>query len=507
MCACYTLANLCRVNDNLSLRTLENNLFQTLVAIVQATRSGRVCRQSVRCVDAICSSLVRKRSEHFPEEDAEQLSAALDALAVSLRCPSLRLQKYAISAIASISQMSPTLRNKVAEGALKDMTELITGSADRLEIESAVDDVLSKLGFAGGLKDFYTCDKDYDSLRIWYRTKQSINHQRAGLRLIKKWAYDCFQSGTGSSPLMPVEGFGTDDLAVKTIGSFLGHDAESASRDHLQTKANFFDFMKSDDDLDAQPVFDPVVQRDYDEHYPRSVEYLWSLFTPSHLQRIVGMGLLSLGGKNEVLSMNVCISKTSISIQSLGPLEVGSGANQQLISKIQNIKGIYLSREQSWSLRFINRVVKYAVEESVRVNPGEYWSLAFDDCLYDKDFHSALVSVTTACQFLTSISFRSSSSDSKSSLLGSELGKLASSVAFLSFDGSLSDHQIQLLCTMLRTRSDRPAVGKGLKGLALTNLDLDRSVALADIISLLRGQCASPGLPKQAAVNESGLNL
>jgi hypothetical protein len=140
------------------------------------------------------------------------------------------------------------------------------------------------------------------------------------------------------------------------------------------------------------------------------------------------------------------------------------------------------------------------VEESVRVNPGEYWSLAFDDCLYDQDFHSALVSVTTACQFITSISFRSSSSDSKSSLLGSELGKLASSVAFLSFDGSLSEHQIQLLCTMLRTRSDRPAVGKGLKGLALTNLDLDRSVALADILSLLRGQCASSNLPKQAAV-------
>ena len=171
------------------------------------------------------------------------------------------------------------------------------------------------------------------------------------------------------------------------------------------------------------------------------------------------------------------------------------------MSKIQNMKGIYLSREQSWSLRFIDRVLKYAVEESVRVNPGEYWSLAFDDCLYDKDFHLALISVTTACPFLTSISFRSSSSDSKSSLLGSELGKLSSSVAFLSFDGSLSDHQVQLLCTTLRTRSDRPAAGKGLRGLAITNMELDRSVALIDILSLLRGQSNSPTLPKQATVS------
>ena len=289
------------MNDNLSLRTLESNLFQTLVAIVQATRSGRVCRQSVRCIDTICSSLVRKKSEHFPEEDSQQLSAALDALTTSLGCPSILLQKCAMSAIASISQLSPFLRNKVAEGALKYMTQLIAASSnsDKLEIESAVDDVLSKLGFAGGLKDLYTCDKDYDSLRIWYRIKQSINHQRAGLRLIKKWAYDCFQSGSGPAPLMPVEGFCSDELAVKTISAFLGHEEESASRDHLQGKTNIFDFMKFEEDLDGQPGFGSSVQRDYDEHYPRSVEYIWSLFTPSHLQRIVNMGLLSLGGKKE----------------------------------------------------------------------------------------------------------------------------------------------------------------------------------------------------------------
>lgn len=464
--ACYALANLSRANDDFALQTLDNNLFQSLSSIILVTKSIRVMRQVVHCIDAICNAFVRRRSEQLILDDFNLFAGALKVLAIPIACPSKQLQLWALSSMASIVLLNPKLRHQAVEGPLREVIHLLANSNDR-DIGNAVDDILIRLGFSGGLTDFYICDRDYDSIRFWYRIKQSVNLQKAGQKNVKRWLFDSFQSRarTASSFTDPISVRDnlTDSMAVETLAACLGsYDDDNADIRSLISSSNSFDFSKFEDHFDLSNEL-KIQALDAEEHYPIGAEYQLSLFSASHLQRMVNMGLLSLG---------------------IVP-------SSQIVSKVADMKGIYFSRHQQQSLSFIYKVVKHIADESVKVNPVEYWSLTFDDCVYDEEFHAAIISAASNCPHLRSFSFRSSSDRSRGTLLGLQLSKLPPSVAFVSFDGSISEQQIQIFCTALRTSANlNPnSSGKdsgGLSGLAFTHLALDRSSALNDIISLLK---------------------
>ena len=102
---------------------------------------------------------------------------ALNALSVGLRSTDTEIQLYTISAIASIAPLHETLRDHIVESQLKTILSLSMDPKKKRALSSNVEDLLVKIGFSGGEKDFECCGFDCDLLQVWYSFNRTLNSQ------------------------------------------------------------------------------------------------------------------------------------------------------------------------------------------------------------------------------------------------------------------------------------------------------------------------------------------
>lgn len=201
---CFTLANLIAYDKASAARYFTNGLFTIMKDILHGTRDAGICIQSILCIKAICSGAAigwaAAPSSLKAVLKTKALVQALEALSVGLRSTDTEIQQHAISAIASIAPLHETLRDHIVEYQLKTILSLSMDPKKKRALSCNVEELLVKIGFSGGEKDFECCGFDCDLLRVWYIFNRILKPQSGARVALLKWLENMFpQDGSGSS--------------------------------------------------------------------------------------------------------------------------------------------------------------------------------------------------------------------------------------------------------------------------------------------------------------------
>ena len=199
---CFTLANLIAYDKASAARYFTNGLFTIMKDILHGTRDAGICIQSILCIKAICSGAAigwaAAPSSLKAVLKTKALVQALEALSVGLRSTDTEIQQHAISAIASIAPLHETLRDHIVEYQLKTILSLSMDPKKKRALSSNVEELLVKIGFSGGEKDFECCGFDCDLLRVWYIFNRILKPQSGARVALLKWLENMFpQDGSG----------------------------------------------------------------------------------------------------------------------------------------------------------------------------------------------------------------------------------------------------------------------------------------------------------------------
>ncbi len=200
---CFTLANLIAYEKASAARYFTTGLFTIMKDILQGTRDSGICIQSILCIKAMCSGAAIGWIENpislNPILKSKSLIEALDALSVGLRSTDTEIQLYTISAIASIAPLHETLRDHIVESQLKTILSLSMDPKKKRALSSNVEDLLVKIGFSGGEKDFECCGFDCDLLQVWYSFNRTLKPQSSARIALRNWLENLFPHADSSS--------------------------------------------------------------------------------------------------------------------------------------------------------------------------------------------------------------------------------------------------------------------------------------------------------------------